>query len=165
MLYTEIEQTLAQLADSLERITDEDYCLPVPVIFGASMGQHVRHVVELFQCAQAGYETGVINYELRKRDVTIETNRQLAISLLRSLAPALHTTNKTLTLEAAYNNSTGPATLLTTNYFREMAYNLEHTIHHMALIRIALHEVCALEVEPSYGVAPATIQYRSKCAQ
>jgi hypothetical protein len=165
MLFTEIEHTLEQLAGSLERIANEDYCQPVERIFGASTGQHVRHVIELFQCAQQGYETGVVNYEHRKRDVHIETNRQLAVSLLRSLAPALHTTNKTLTLEAAYNDTTGPATALTTNYFREIAYNLEHTIHHMALIRIALHEVCALRVEPSYGVAPATIQYRSKCAQ
>ena len=53
----------------------------------------------------------------------------------------------------------------TTNYYREIAYNLEHTIHHMALIRVGLRELGDIAVDDSYGVASSTLKYRKQCAQ
>ncbi|MBS1575551.1 MAG: hypothetical protein JST09_09640 [Bacteroidetes bacterium] len=35
---------------------------------GAAIVGHVRHVLEMFVCLQQGYETGMVNYEKRKRD-------------------------------------------------------------------------------------------------
>jgi hypothetical protein len=40
----------------------------------------------------------------------------------------------------------------------------EHTIHHMALIRIGCMDIGAHMLPEGFGVAPATLQYRSKCA-
>jgi hypothetical protein len=47
----------------------------------------------------------------------------------------------------------------------EIAYNLEHTIHHMALIRVGLHELGDITLDDSYGVAPSTLKYRKRCVQ
>ena len=39
-----------------------------------------------------------------------------------------------------YEDGSAPV-VIPTNYFREIAYNLEHTVHHMALIRVGVNEV------------------------
>jgi hypothetical protein len=51
-----------------------------------------------------------------------------------------------------------------TNYYREMAYNLEHTIHHMALIRTGINDVSRISVPENFGVAISTMKYRKQCA-
>jgi hypothetical protein len=165
MLSNEIAATLSQLAGALQQISDEEYRRPVNLLSLASIGQHVRHIIELFQCANEGHGSGVVNYENRKRDRRIETDRLFSIGLLKQIPGALQLHNKPLLMEAAYNDVDGPLTRIPTNYYRELAYNLEHTIHHMALIRIALEHSCAQQLEASFGVAPATIQYRKQCAQ
>jgi hypothetical protein len=52
-----------------------------------------------------------------------------------------------------------------TNYYREIVYNLEHTIHHMALIRVGLKELASIELPENYGVASATVKHKKSCAQ
>jgi hypothetical protein len=63
-----------------------------------------------------------------------------------------------------YENSTG-VVAIPSNYYREIAYNLEHTIHHMALIRVGINEVSMIELPQDFGVAYSTIKYRQQCAQ
>jgi len=36
--------------------------------------------------------------------------------------------------------------VISTNYFRELIYNLKHTVHHMALIGVGINEVSAVKV-------------------
>jgi hypothetical protein len=54
-----------------------------------------------------------------------------------------------------------------TSYYRELAFNAEHATHHMALIRVALIEMGLSIVTDDFGVAPATLKYKSAqaCAQ
>ncbi len=48
-----------------------------------------------------------------------------------------------------------------TNFYREMVYNIEHCIHHQALIKVALNEMEANHlINKNFGIAPSTIQYR-----
>ena len=51
------------------------------------------------------------------------------------------------------------------NYFRELLYNLEHCIHHQALIKVAILQLGHLHVNENFGVARSTIEYRKQCAQ
>jgi hypothetical protein len=42
-----------------------------------------------------------------------------------------------------------------------MVYNIEHCIHHQALIKVALNEMEANHlINKNFGIAPSTIQYR-----
>ena len=68
-------------------------------------------------------------------------------------------------LEALYNDDSNELTRFHTNYYREVAYNLEHTIHHMALIKVGICEFTDILVPEGFGVAASTIKYRKECAQ
>ena len=51
------------------------------------------------------------------------------------------------------------------NYNRELLYNLEHCIHHQALIKVAIIQSATIEIDENFGVARSTIEYRKQCAQ
>ena len=164
-LQKSIQNVFVQISESLEQLTCEQYCKPSKILFGATIGQHVRHIIELFICLDNGYNTGVVNYEKRKRDHAIETDKHFAASLLKSIYLTLDKVNKDLVLEASFDDHSEESVSINTNYYREIAYNLEHTVHHMALIRVGITEVSNIEVPSSFGVASSTIKYRQACAQ
>ncbi|MGZ8540845.1 MAG: hypothetical protein ACXWV6_09390, partial [Chitinophagaceae bacterium] len=108
---------------------------------------------------------GGVNYEKRKRDYKIETDKDFAIQLLREIYHRLDRPNISLVMEAEdYLKTTATVLTISTNYYREIAYNLEHTIHHMALIRVGIYEVSSLVLPDEFGVAYSTIKFRKECA-
>jgi hypothetical protein len=164
-LQQSIQSVFVQISESLEQLTCEQYCKPSKILFGATIGQHVRHIIELFICLDNGYSTGIVNYEKRKRDYAIETDKNFAGSLLKSIYLTLDKDNKDLVLETGFDEHSDECIDIKTNYYREIVYNLEHTVHHMALIRVGITEVSNIEVPNSFGVASSTIKYRQACAQ
>ncbi len=164
-LHTSIQHVFVQLNGSLEQLSDEQYVFKSKILSNATIGQHVRHIIEMFICLEDGYDTGVVNYEKRKRDYTIETNREVAMNLLKRIYDNLERKNRPLVMEAAYNEDSNELIRFDTNYHREIAYNLEHTIHHMALIKVGIREVSDIDIPEGFGVASSTIKYRRECAQ
>jgi hypothetical protein len=147
------------------QVTDDQYSKPCSTLFKNTIGQHVRHIIELYQCLEQGYDEAVVNYEKRKRDTRIENDKSFAQSLLHEIFRQLDRPDKALTLEACYDDLSTSPIKIDTNYFREVAYNLEHTIHHMALIRVGVSEVTNLQLPDTFGVASSTVKYRKECAQ
>lgn len=160
-----IKNVFVQLSDSLNQISDEQYTAPSKVLFNATIGQHVRHIIELFIELENGYECGIVNYEKRKRDYKIENDKAFAAMWLDKIYNGLEKANKSLLLQSNYDESSNELISVETNYVREVVYNLEHTVHHMALIRVGINEVSNLTLPASYGVASSTIKYRQACAQ
>jgi len=162
MLIPSIHKTLNELSDLLSRLTDEDYCCPCPDLGNATIGEHTRHIIEMFQCLQNQYTTGVVNYDNRQRNYLMQTNTSYARECISTIAAQLQKPDKYLQLQQQMD---GHELLLDTNYYRELLYNLEHCIHHQALIKVALLQSGAVEVEEHFGVARSTIEYRKQCAQ
>lgn len=160
-----VNGVFVQLAETLHQLSQQEYVQPCTTLFNNTIGQHVRHIIELYQCLESGYENGKINYERRKRDLAIETNKEFASGLLNEIFDKLSLPNKELVLEASYDEHTTSPIFIVTNYYREIAYNLEHTIHHMAMIRVGINEVSAIELPDTFGVASSTVKYRKQCAQ
>ena len=80
-----IQNVFVQLTESLNQLTNAEYSQPGKILFNASIGQHVRHILELFLCLENGYISGVVNYEKRKRDYKLETDKNFAIQLLKEI--------------------------------------------------------------------------------
>src|ERR1700741_1738820 len=102
-LQNAVNNVFVQLTDSLNQLTEKEYAQPCNSLFNNTIGQHVRHIIELFQCLESGYDTGVINYEKRKRDTLIETDKEFAKGLLVQVHTNLNRSNKELVLEATYD--------------------------------------------------------------
>ncbi len=152
-------QTINELMSLLKKIQDSDnYSKPVISLGGATIGQHTRHIIELYQCLLEGYDCGVVNYDKRKRDRLLETNCHKACIALHLIKEKLKQDNKDLQVEFELGDE---SMCLLSNYHREVYYNLEHCIHHQALIKVALLELKIKNVPDQFGVAPSTIQYRN----
>ncbi|MBK7763769.1 MAG: DinB family protein [Bacteroidetes bacterium] len=156
------KQILNQFIDVLQQIIEEDYSRPCKELSNATIGQHTRHCIEMYQCLFAGYENGMVCYDKRKRNHQIEVNKQLAIELLNDIQERLDQTNCNMQLHYEINSM---EVCVESNYFRELMYNLEHTIHHQALIKVAIQQFTQISLPPSFGVAASTIQYKNACAQ
>ena len=165
LLKRPLQHVFAQLSETLHHLTDGEYSRPSCTLFHATIGQHVRHIIELFVCLRNGYDEGIVNYEKRKRDHRIETDRAFAGNLLKELYKSLEKPDKAMILETEDYSDTAETVSIKSNYYREIAYNLEHTIHHMALIRVGVNEVSTLQLPKEFGVAYSTIKYRQQCAQ
>lgn len=159
-----IGNVFAELKNALIELPEGLYNKPCPSLSNATIGQHTRHIIELFQCLENGYETGLVNYEKRKRNQQIELDTTLAITLLNTIFDSLDKENVNLILQASFGDSSAEINI-NSNYYREVTYNLEHTIHHMALIRVGIKAFTNIALPDSFGVAPSTIQYRKACVQ
>ncbi len=160
-----IRNVFVQLHETLDKLTPEQYTASSKSLFNATIGQHVRHIVELFQCLEQGYEIGTVNYERRKRDKQIETDKNLAIHLLHQISNDLLRADKKIQLEMSYDDVSNETITVESNYYREVVYNLEHTVHHMALIRVGVTELSDIQLPEGFGVANSTTKHREACAQ
>ena len=162
MLTTSISKTLNELSDLLSQLSNQDYSKPCNELSNSSIGQHTRHIVELFQCLENQYETGCVNYDNRLRNYEIETDVPTALNAIITILKSIEKPNKVLFLKQKMDND---VLNIETNYERELLYNLEHCIHHQALIKVAVLQMNHLEINENFGVARSTIEYRKQCAQ
>lgn len=158
VIFNQLNQQLNSLKNLLHFIDDASYQHPSRHLANASIGAHTRHIIELLQCAVNGYDADLIDYVNRKRNLELEVNRKLAIKTLDAISNYAKKDDKVLWLVA--ENADDMQVM--TSYYREIAYNVEHTIHHLALIKVSLIEQDLDIVDDSFGMAYATIQYKQK---
>lgn len=160
-------EILEQLESVIEELTDKDFTLRIPTLNNSTIGQHMRHTLEFFTCLMNHHDSGLINYDKRDHDTVIESDRMIALALIKDLKSFIIRINedKPLTLEANYSLDKDETVLIKTNFFRELTYNIEHAIHHMAIIKIGLKEIAPYVVVPAhFGVAVSTIKYQKGTA-
>jgi len=150
---------LMEQQELLLKLSDKQYQHQSELLSGASIGQHLRHVVEFYDCLLNGLSQEKINYEKRARSLELENNRETAINKISSIIDHLLTLelNSRLYLEIE-------DLIIDTSVERELYYNLEHSIHHQALIKVGLKEQnIGNMVNADFGVAPSTLKYRKQC--
>lgn len=165
ILQQSVKNIFSQLEDSLRLLSNEQYCREIPTLSNSSIGHHVRHVIEMFVLLHEGLNTGIVNYEKRNRDHTIESSKGVAIALLLEIVSALQSENKDLVVEIGFDKDSNQINSIPSNYFREIAYNLEHAIHHMALIKIGIREISDQQLPHDFGVASSTVRYKQEKMQ
>ncbi len=161
-MFTSSNQTIEQFKQVLLQLPEDCYTRPCQTLSGATIGQHTRHIIELYQCLLDGYTVAAVFYDKRKRDTRIEQDVAFAIDQLQRIQNSLEQPERKLLV---YYGLNGNEEKIVSNYHREVMYNLEHTIHHQALIKIAINQFTEIRLPESFGVAPSTMQYRKECAQ
>ena len=139
----------------IENLSDCEYSKPLECLSNSSIGEHTRHCLEMISELFDQAEHGIICYDNRKRDnllqnsviagkekidelIAKEFNEKLELILVQDIQDKRHTIN--------------------TNGKREIAYHIEHCIHHQAIIKIGALELKKPITDKNFGVAFSTIK-------
>ena len=160
MLFVQLNQQLRLLNFLLSNLTDEHYQTPVVHLGNASIGEHTRHIIELAQCAINGCISGKVDYINRKRNIVLQQNRSAAIAGLADIQHTIKLPDQNLQLVTTADEDDA-STAVPTNYFREIVYITDHTIHHLALIKVALSIMQLNIVDSNFGMAYSTLKYKA----
>ena len=141
-LQTITTNLFGQLADVSSQLTPDEYAQPLEMLFSASIGKHLRHVIECYAITATGYRTGYINYDQRERQMDLENDPIVAIETMNHLDGLLRqcTDDRTLRFEASYSADAATDVSISTTFYRELLYNIEHAVHHSAIVRIGLEK-------------------------
>jgi hypothetical protein len=162
------QHILGQLHDLVRQMEEKHFTQPSLALGQSTIGQHLRHTLEFFLCLEKGIGQGVINYDKRAHDKLIETDRFIALSTLDRIAAfvAQLSDGRKLKLEVSYDLASDHFITVETNVVRELVYNIEHAVHHMAIMKIGVREVAPYVPLPAdFGVAASTIRHQQEAAK
>ncbi len=156
--------TLNQLSDLINQLEQNDFVKPSEALGNATIGQHLRHTLEFFICFENGFDSGLINYDKRAHDKLIENDKFIALSTINRIADFISTLKeKSLKLEVGYDLHNEDYIVINTTSTRELVYNIEHAVHHMAIMKIGIREVARYITLPNdFGIAASTVRHKEK---
>ena len=143
----------------LNQLRDEDYNFQVSTLKQGTIGKHLRHILEFYGCLVFHDATSSINYDSRKRNMLLEENLKYALDYMTEIMDKLDLiqNNKRITLVSTYGKEN---VTMESSLYREITYNIEHTVHHLAIISIAISAHFDYIVLPEhFGYADSTINY------
>ncbi len=155
---------LEQLKSVLLQINTEDYKKIIPS-YEASIGHHARHMIEFYICLFEGLKTGRVNYDNRQRDPQIESLPEFAVNKIHEIIQNIESVqgDPQIILEINYDLLNDENNLINSNFSRELAYNIEHAIHHMAIIKTMLADFFQyIQLPENFGIAVSTIRFRTR---
>ncbi len=159
---SEAYRVLQQLIQVINQLDYDEYTLKIPLLSTGTIGAHTRHIIELFEQLNLGYCSGTLNYDDRKREVRIENEIDFATERIAHIIQSLPKPNKTMQLKTLYHDGKDS---IETSYERELVYNIEHCIHHQAIIKIGLIYLGKDMLDEAFGLAKSTLLNNLKCAQ
>lgn len=163
------KKVIEQLCSFIQQINNDDYSKKLAILSGSSVGMHVRHILEFYSCFLDNLSAENICYDKRERQLIYEVDTQSTISKFNSIINNISKLSKDLPIILNSNAQDDEviSETITSSCSRELLYTLDHAIHHMALIKIAVNfEFKNIKLADNFGVAPSTIRYQnSQCAQ
>jgi uncharacterized damage-inducible protein DinB len=149
----------------LGALGDERYGARVPVAYGASIGGHLRHIIEHYLGFLNGLPDGALDYEHRARDPLMETSPAYAADTLAAIADRLEDLAAHPPIGGALrvHAETSEHTAAGSSVLRELEFLLSHTIHHYALVAV-MARLQGHEPPTDFGVAPSTLKHQRQQA-
>ena len=161
-----IEENRNQLLagiDILGKISQEHYVYSgdsdSPWMSG--IGKHFRHIIDFYDRFLDQFP--LVNYDLRNRDIEIETNKDAAIIKINYLSEALKNYEiKDISEKIDLYQGDIPFSknefIVNSSLGRELRYLIEHTVHHYAIIAMFLKHM-GYPVPKEFGIAQSTLDY------
>lgn len=164
MIFQQLKQQLSSLSNLISLLNDEQYSKKIAHLGNASIGGHTRHIIELLVCATEGFSSGTVDYLNRKRNLVLEQDREFAQQAIGEIEMSFNKPDRILNLvvDECIDVDSIP---VSTTYFREIVYNTEHAIHHLALIKVALIEMNLDLVDANFGMAYSTIKFKASLVE
>lgn len=159
-----VEDILSHGMALLDDCTPDAYTRVHPTMFGATIGQHYRHVVDHFLCLAGAMITAEVSYDERNRSIALETDLDHARTVTQMLLRFFQTTSKQelerpCRVTSALDYTDQKSVTVDSNFARELAYCISHAVHHFAIVRLMCAEV-SVQVPAEFGIAPSTLRHR-----
>lgn len=160
------EYILRQIDDLLLLMDRNTFCRPLELFNGATIGQHIRHILNFYQALLRGADKGLIDYADRERDSQIEQDpalaRQVFLYISRDIQGLDEERGLPVLADFIPDKSAGRPIVQST-LGRELMFAFDHAVHHLAMVRIGL-QVCHpdLQVQDELGVAPSTLKFQQE---
>lgn len=149
---------LEQLKSFCQSVNNEMYISSLILLSNNSIGKHIRHIIEFFDILKSSHETGMLNYDNRLRDEKIETSHDNASAKIEEIINWLLSIDNDRPIDVNYGEDS--TVLLSSSLYREILYNTEHTVHHMAIIKMAVAgNWPQFYLSSEFGVARSTLIY------
>jgi uncharacterized damage-inducible protein DinB len=150
---------LEELLRLLLILPAEAYCARPSRVSG-SIGEHVRHLLDHVSSLVSATPQAVLSYDHRTRGTAVEAQPGAAICELMRLDAALErwgdrSLEDPVAVTAAVSMDGRSATGWST-VARELAFVMNHTIHHQAIIALLLERLDAELPAERFGYAPST---------
>lgn len=155
MIISSITHQLNSLIKLLHQLTVTQYTNKIKHLSNGTIGAHTRHIIELLQCIVNGYKINQVDYINRSRNLELEQEPYLAIQAIAALIESINLEDKVLEMKTSFDTNQ-----ISTTYYREIVYNEEHMIHHLALLKVALIEMNLDIVDETFGIAHSTLLYK-----
>lgn len=160
-------QTISnQIGAILRQLTDEQYGQNLDIFNGSSVGKHIRHIFDFYNCIFDGCKGGSIDYNCRDRNPVIETNRMAALSAFEQVVQLADNISDEMQLKIVADFSIDENEIrpvVSSSIGRELMYAYDHAVHHLAIIKMGVQAAFPEVILDNHiGVAPSTIKYQSK---
>lgn len=144
----------------IQQLNDQQYTASLAVLSGSTIGQHTRHILEFYQCFLNGFVSGEVDYDLRRRNPEIESSISCASEIIDLINRSITGSNDHKIL-LRFNHEDA-FQFINSSVERELVYNVEHAIHHMAIIKIAIiNNFPEVSLPEHFGIAPSTVKYQN----
>jgi len=155
---------IRQITKLLSTIDHPAYAKPLDIFNGGSIGQHVRHILDFYICLLRDVKAGKVDYANRSRNTLAETNPGYTLRAFQQIADEVEKLTESERLEVwgdfSKEHDEGRP-VLESSIGRELMFAHDHAVHHLAIIKIGIQFALPnLQLDPSFGVAPATVKHR-----
>ena len=169
MIQSITKNHLSQLDGLIQKLSNEQFARPIKILQNVSIGSHVRHILEFYICLCEALESRELDYDLRKRDRTLETSTEKCMSTISKIIKEVeeYDTDFPIKLHADYSISEENGKMMVeSTFYRELLYNVEHIVHHLAIIRIGATSMQPfIKIDENMGVAASTLRNKYVCAR
>lgn len=169
-------ESLDQIMTFIEGLTTTEYQYIAAPLFDSSIGQHLRHIVDLYLAligSTSAQKSSLsppdicnINYDVRRRGAGIETDKDTGLAELSNIRQWLtnvaeHDINKEALVRTEVSLTAQQSEVFRSSFGRELCFASSHLTHHLAIMA-AIAKMAGKEVDPYLGLAPATATFTRK---
>ena len=157
-LIAAVDNTLQKAISLLDQISDSTYTNNTVGPYYSSIGSHLRHVLDFFECILVGVNEDNIDLTSRKRDELIASQPQIAkhhITLIQDRIAQFTTDDFKKIIPVKDDCGCG---MLTIDYSLKaiLSQANSHATHHYATIAYLLHQLNVNQAIEGFGYNPTT---------
>lgn len=152
-------ELLKESAILISNLDDNLYSQSMCALSSGSIGQHMRHVFDHYQ-AILKMTNFIVDYDCRRRDVRLESDKNLALIEIEDILSRLpHLIDSEIIVKTEISTSVQEVAEVRSTVHRELLFVTSHAVHHFALVAMLLR-LQRIDVPVKFGVAPATLTHQ-----